>query len=482
MILGRDFLSFAKLYRASIVFTAYRYHRLWYLTVFIPGMVVLLFAPLLGHAQSKPAETPNEKAAADEPPPADQPTAKIEVKPTTLDTDIAARLQRILEATDWFENPKVEVTEGVVFLEGLTTSNERKEWAGKLAGNTQDVVAVANRMKVRESSIWDFSPAWQEIDKLRRDAIQSLPTLVLSIVLLILTWLAARGFSNLARRIFSRRTSNALLREVLTKAITIPVILLGIYFAIQVTGLTSVAATVLGGTGLIGLVLGIAFRDIAENFLASLLISMHRPFNAGDNIVVEGRTGVVQAVTTRGTMIMTPDGNHVRIPNSIIYKSVIENLTANPKQRQEFSFSIDAQSSISDSQNAILQVLRNHEAVLQNPEPLVLASGMNSSRIILQVYFWIDVRQHAGNKVRSAIIRLTKMAIQELSAKKLPRAATKQAGAINGQQSSESDHASSTPAEGTQGSNAREIEEQAREARPMAEGSDLLKTDSAKRP
>ncbi len=417
-------------------------------------------------------DTPGEQASTVEPPLENQPAAKVEVAPVSLDVDIAARLQKILTATKWFEEPSVEVSEGVVFLEGTTTTDERKEWATKLASNTQDVVAVANRIQVTESSIWDFSPAWKEIDSMRRNAIQSLPTVVLSLGILILTWFAAKGFSHVARGIISRRTGNPLLRDVSTKVVTVPVILLGIYLALRVTGLTSIAATVLGGTGLLGLIIGIAFRDIAENFLASLLISMQRPFRAGDNIVVEGHTGIVQAVTTRGTTIMTPDGNHVRIPNSIIYKSVIENLTANPKQRESFTLSIDAKGSISETQSAVLGVLQDHEAVLNEPEPLVLVQQLGRQTALLRVYFWFDVHKHSKDKVRSALIRLAKIALQDLSADPAPPRSSSDVAAH--EQVAEVDSASSTPAEGTLQSDAPEIEKQARDSRSVEEGTDLL--------
>ncbi len=459
------------------MFTASRYRRLGSLTAFTVSLTIVFANSLPGLGQTNATESPEQETATDELPPDDQPTAQVEVNPTSLDADIASRLQRILEATDWFENPRVQVTEGVAFLEGRTTSNERKEWAGKLASNTRDVVAVANRIRVIESSIWDFTPAWKELDVMRRNAIQALPTIMLAIVLLILTSFAARGFSLLARRVISRRTNNSLLRDLLTKLLTILVILLGIYLALRVTGLTRLATTVLGGTGLIGLILGIAFRDIAENFLASLLISMQRPFNAGDNIVVEGYTGLVQAVTTRGTTIMTPDGNHVRIPNSIIYKSIIQNLTANPKLRQKFTLSVNETDSLSETQQAILKVLKEHEAILKTPEPLVLVHKFVRPRIILQVYFWIDVRQHAGEKVRSAVIRLVKSALQELSAKKQPSTPPGEpTDGTNVQQTiPDSDHSSSTPAEGALGSDDEQIQQQAREARPVEEGTDLLK-------
>ena len=86
--------------------------------------------------------------------------AKVDVKPVARDEEIRKRLQSVLDATGWFTDPRVEVREGVVFLNGRAETDELKKWAGDLARNTQDVVAVANRMEVLEPSVWDFSPAW----------------------------------------------------------------------------------------------------------------------------------------------------------------------------------------------------------------------------------------------------------------------------------------------------------------------------------
>ena len=85
--------------------------------------------------------------------------AKVDVNPVARDEEILKRLQSVLYATNWFTDPQVRVAEGVVFLSGKVESEEIKKWAGNLARNTQDVVAVVNRMEVLEPPVWDFRPA-----------------------------------------------------------------------------------------------------------------------------------------------------------------------------------------------------------------------------------------------------------------------------------------------------------------------------------
>src|SRR5690606_5762883 len=147
-----------------------------------------------------------------------------------------------------------------------------------------------------------------------------------------------------------------------------------------------------------------------ENFLASVLISMHRPFKIGDHIKVENFQGFVQDITTRGTVLMTLDGNHVQIPNSTIYKQAITNLTANPNMRQDFLVGIGYDDSIAHAQEVALQIITDHPASLRDPEPLVLVEELGAATVNLRIYFWVNSQKHSIPKVRSAMIRLVKNA------------------------------------------------------------------------
>jgi small conductance mechanosensitive channel len=141
------------------------------------------------------------------------------------------------------------------------------------------------------------------------------------------------------------------------------------------------------------------------------LISTRNPFHAGDRIEVAGYTGIVQRVTTRTTVLLSLDGNHIQIPNATIYKSTITNFTANPCQRQEFRLGIGYQDEIADAQALIVTVLDAHAAVLKEPEAQVLVDNLGPLAVELRVAFWYDSQVHEGAKVKSSLIRLVKRAL-----------------------------------------------------------------------
>jgi small-conductance mechanosensitive channel len=339
--------------------------------------------------------------------------SKVDVSPVSRDEDIQSRLQRVLRATEWFDNPTVRVEEGVVFLGGIAPSEEVRKWAGDLAGNTQDVVAVANRIKVEERSPWDFSRASDGLHTLWRDIKRVLPVLLFGVIILALFLGASVAATGFARRLLAGRVKPRLLRSVIARAIGLFVFLLGVYVLLRILGLTQLALTVVGGTGLIGLVVGIAFRDITENFLASIFLSMQRPFRTGDLIEVADITGYVQQLNIRTTVVMTLDGILVQIPNATVYKSNIRNFTTNCNRREVFDIGIGYDDVISDAQEVARSVLLEHSAVLDDPEPSVLVNDLGPSTVNLRVYFWLDGSKHSWLKVRSSVIRLVKRAFQE---------------------------------------------------------------------
>lgn len=376
----------------------------------MPTRYLLILCLLTWPAAATFAQPGDDTTETEEVVEADE-TKEVGVDAVAEDNEISARLERIMEATEWFSGVDARVEEGVVFLRGVADSESHREWAVNLARRTQDVVAVVNKLTVKQKSIFDFSPATSEIESMLRTAVQSLPITIMVVVLLLLTWFATKIAASAFRYVAERRVSSRLLSGVLSRAAAVPIALLGIYLALKVAGLTRLAATVLGGTGLLGIVIGIAFRDIAENFLASILISIQRPFRAGDMVQIDEHEGYVQGVTTRGTSLMTLDGNHIQVPNATIYKSIIINKSSNPNMRHNFVIGIDYEDSASEAQEVILNVLRQHPTVLEDPEPMILVDALAASTVNLIVHFWVNEEKHNGLKVRSAIMRLAKQSL-----------------------------------------------------------------------
>ncbi len=373
--------------------------------VLLALMVTLMMA---GTALAQDAVAPDPAAPEEI---VSSPTNAVSVEPVARDEQIERRIREILQATNWYENPGVEVDDGIVFLDGIAKTDEHKVWARNLAQKTQDVVAVVNRIEVQQEIQSSFAPAVRELKAVLWSAVLALPHILLAIIILPLAWFGAKWISRGARVMLRGRIESPFLRDVVSRAIAVPVFLIGLYIVLQVAGLTRLAVSFLGGAGVIGIVIGFAFRDIAENFLASLLLSMRRPFKGGDFIDVAGEQGIVQSMNTRSTILLSVEGNHIQIPNSAIFKSTIINYSAAPARRSALDIGVGYDVSTAAAQEVVRGVLGRHEAVMGDPEPLVLVDSLGASTVNLKVYYWIDGHRYSTLKVKSALLRLVKKAL-----------------------------------------------------------------------
>ena len=84
-----------------------------------------------------------------------------------------------------------------------------------------------------------------------------------------------------------------------------------------------------------------------------MLLGLRRPFQIGDYVTVSGQSGVVKSLNTRATVLVTFEGNHVRIPNSVIFKEIMVNATASPSFRNSFDVVIPYEASTAAAIDAI---------------------------------------------------------------------------------------------------------------------------------
>lgn len=237
--------------------------------------------------------------------------------------------------------------------------------------------------------------------------ISVMPSFVIGLLVFFIFFLLAKPLSALLVHPIAYISGSKLVQNVIRRIISLFIILIGLYLFLNIVGLTQAAIAIVSGTGLLGIIIGFAFKDIAENFISSLLLSVQRPFLIGDVIEVQGLKGVVNKVTARGTTLVDFDGNHIQIPNATIYKNVIKNFSANPWVRGSFIVGIAYDASIQQSRETILSVLSEQNEVLKDPEPQVLIDSLGSSTINIVINFWVDGHQYALNKVASVLMHKT---------------------------------------------------------------------------
>lgn len=330
----------------------------------------------------------------------------ISLSEKNQDKAIEQKIARILESSGKFTDIDIRVKEGLVRINATAQSLQYVNWPSNVAQNVDGVIGVINDVSAQNINLLNFELFKSQFIEVGRSAFQVLPTVILGIIVFSLFFFLANPVTNIVMRPVSMVIDSKMMSLVIRRSLVTFICLLGLYMFLRIAGLTQIAVAIISGTGIIGLVIGFAFKDIAENYISSLLISARRPFQINDVIEIDGYTGVVQKVTLRGTTLVDFDGNHVQIPNSSIYKGTIKNFTANPNMRGSFIIGVGYDANITDAQLRAMEILKQHQAVLDDPQPQVLVDNLGSSTINLKIYFWINAQEFALNKVSSDVMRL----------------------------------------------------------------------------
>lgn len=385
-----------------------------------PAHVALLSLVLALGASLAPAV-----AASGMPPPAAVRAATATDRAAARGADLATsrRLDARLRGIRGLHDVRASITGGVARLDGEVVTEEERALAGDIAAQTDGVRRVDNRIVLSTRLSDRFESGLQAVTvKLVRLLAAAPLLLVAAAIVLLAAWLG---------RLLSRRMSwtrrlrrhNPYLDGLLRRVVQAAILLAGILVALDLLGATPLVGAVLGSAGVVGLVLGFAFRDIAENYIAGVLLSLRRPFSPGDHVVIDNREGKVVSLTARATLLMTLDGNELRLPNALVFKAVVLNYSKNPQRRLDFVITIDPAESIREAQALALGEIPRVEGVLADPAPSWIVQDHLPGGSQLRFFAWIDQRESDLGKVRSEAIRVVKGAFARAGIE-APRAVT----------------------------------------------------------
>lgn len=368
---------------------------------------------LLVGVAAMPATALVPGAASETAAPAPTPTAQaIEAETGASDDEqIARRLRGILSQLPAFAEVAVTVNEGVVALSGTVPEEGDIARAEEIASRITGVVTVENGLE-RDQSVGQAGGVLTSLESKLADARALAPlgglALVVAIAIAAFGYLLA-GLTGLWRRV----APNSFLAELIASAIRFVFVVLGLVIALDMLGAGALLGAVLGGAGVIGIALGFAMRDTIENYVASLMLSLRQPFRANDHVVIDDLEGRVIRLTSRATVLMTLEGNHLRIPNSTVFKAVILNYTRNPQRRFEFKLGIDADDNPEAARKVGREALEALPFVLADPPPEVRTVEVGDSNIVLSFLGWVDQEESDWHKARSRAIGAVKAAIEE---------------------------------------------------------------------
>ena len=362
-------------------------------------------------AASAAASAADEAASA--PSPADPKLVQQAARATQKDdarilAEVTARLAR----NPAFGKVVPAVQAGVARLSGSVPDTEARQLAAKVVGAIEGVVAVENQLVLAADFGARLRETWEQLKDRVMRLLAAVPLLLLALAVVVLANLLGRWLATHLHWV-RMESRNPFLGTLLRRTVRTAFVLIGILVALDLLEATALVTAVLGSAGVVGIVLGFAFRDMAENYLSGILLSLRQPFEPRDHVRIDAHEGRVVSLSTRNTVLMTLDGNELRLPNATVFKAVILNFTHNPRRRFTFSLVVGSGEDLQAAQDLGVATLAAMKGVLADPGPSASIDQVVDATATISYFAWVNQAETDFGKARSEAIRLVRNALQQ---------------------------------------------------------------------
>ncbi|MEM1124741.1 MAG: mechanosensitive ion channel family protein [Bacteroidota bacterium] len=236
-----------------------------------------------------------------------------------------------------------------------------------------------------------FQDIWLQLQSYYTQIVVLLPKVILAAIIFAFFYTLANRSRKFVNVRLTQRMDDPLLAAFLSRVVKIVLVITAFLIALQILGLAGMAAGIVTGASVSAIVIGFAFKDIGENFLAGIMLAFNRPFQVGDTVELNGHKGQVVSLNLRNSRIKTFDGKDIFIPNANVVKNPVVNYTMDGFLRFDFKVGLDYDSNVNQAVDIILNVMQQIPGILQTEKkPNVFVSDLGSSSMELTIHYWLD--------------------------------------------------------------------------------------------
>ena len=215
---------------------------------------------------------------------------------------------------------------------------------------------------------------------------------LVAIAFLILGLLLTRLFLAILRKLFKidkklikDRTIKTFLLSLIKVIANIAIVIIFLLILkVDLTGVAQIFSSAI-------LAVGLSLQDVISNFASGVIILANKPFVVGDYIDLNNgeAEGTVIDVKFLVTALETVDKQIITVPNKNITGSVVKNYSKNPLRRITLNIGVDYSTNIDKAKNVILNIVKNDNRILEEPNPVVFLTAFNDSSLNLSLRCYV---------------------------------------------------------------------------------------------
>ena len=221
-----------------------------------------------------------------------------------------------------------------------------------------------------------------------------IPGFVVSIILSVLIFAAAKVISYLIRRFFKRLSErnpkfSVLMASLLWRICSVLVWMIAILSILAVWGID--LTPLIAGLGVTGVVLGFALQESIGSLFSGFMIAVNNPFRVGDWVEIgqDGVAGTVIAMDLMCVTLATGDNKKYTVNNKYVWSNTILNYSYIERRRIDMSIDIGYSMDTEKARKILFDLVSSYPEVLSDPAPVVEVNKYGASGITLIVRPWV---------------------------------------------------------------------------------------------
>jgi small conductance mechanosensitive channel len=234
------------------------------------------------------------------------------------------------------------------------------------------------------SNLTDKLSTW--IDKI----ITSLPNLILGLLIFSLGLFFSRYVQKATARILKKFISSTAVVNLLSNVASVGFVIIALIITLSVLNLGTAVTSLLAGAGVAGLAIGLAVQDPIVNLLSGIMMSMRNHYRIGDWVETNSFFGQIRQISLRNTVIVTPLGLEVILPNRMVIQNPLTNYTNTQERRVEIACGISYGDDLEEVEKITRQAIEEGVDYDKNRPIDFFYTDYGDSSINFIIRYWMD--------------------------------------------------------------------------------------------
>lgn len=257
-----------------------------------------------------------------------------------------------------------------------------------------------------------FDKLYDKLEDWLNTLVEMIPNLIIALVVFLLFYLVSRWTGHLVNKMLGSLSKNKNINSLISRALSILIIMAGVFFALGLMHLDKTVTSLLAGIGIIGLALSFAFQHTATNVLSGIIISIRSSVHVGDLIDSNDSFGNVLKVGLRSTKILNVKGQYVDIPNRLLLDNTYKEFSKTGYRRIDVIGKINFRENLDEIRQKAEKRMMNFDFLYEEKPPNFVYNAIHKEKVDFTLRVWMKFTNVDGeflNARSQCLIELSKL-------------------------------------------------------------------------